>query len=428
MPDRRRVTALVLGLRFSLALVVFAAAEVWSERVWPAAGGMPVWVVVAAMGAVGALFAGTGPAVSRLAERIVLRGRADGYQAGRSLLRRMSTALPVEDVLPSLAEITGRTLQVDRSEVRVRLDGGRTLSQVWPEQAGPQGAPVVVQVRHDGAPVGEIEADVAGAAGTGRETALLRQLAGPAGLAMSTVRLTVELQRRAAALQRLNAEITASNERIGRVRQRESDTITAEIRGRVDPCLDTADELIERALQDAAGNPAGPDLIGRARDQVGQGLEELRNLARRIYPPRLGDGGLAAALEGWQLRTGVGLKLAVDDDRRLRSDPAVESCLYFLVTAALVHRPGGVPRQRVSVRIRSDRVDVDVVGPATDGGADRAGDEAAMPAGSPESAAATVAAIADRVDAFGGALSVTESDGRRTVRAWLPLDREGATA
>jgi len=41
---------------------------------------------------------------------------------------------------------------------------------------------------------------------------------------------------------------------------------------------------------------------------------------------------------------------------------------------------------------------------------------------------ATVAAINDRVDAFGGALIVTESGGRRIVRAWLPLDGEGAAA
>ena len=422
MPDRRRVTALVLSLRFTLALAAFAAAEVWSERMWPAAGGMPVWVVVVTMAVVGALFAGTGRAMSRLAERIVLRDRADGYQAGRSLLRRMSTALPIEDVLPSLAEITGRTLQVERSEVRVRLEGGRTLSQVWPDRAGPQGAPVVVQVRHDGDTVGEIEADVARPAGSNRETALLRQLAGPAGLAMSTVRLTVELQRRAAALQRLNDEIAASNERIGRVRQHESDTITAEIRGRVDPRLDSADQLIGRALQASAGDPVGPELIGRARDEVGLGLDELRDLARRIYPPRLGDGGLAAALEGWQLRSRVGLELVVADDPRLRADPAVESCLYFLIVAALAHRPGDGPRQAVTVRVEADRLTVEVVGPVRDGATDRADHLDAM------GTVATVAAINDRVDAFGGALIVTESGGRRIVRAWLPLDGEGAAA
>ena len=422
MPDRRRVTALLLGLRFSLALAVFAAAQVWSERVWPAAGGMPVWVVVVTMGVVGALFAGTGRALSRLAERIVLGERADGYQAGRSLLRRMSTALPVEDVLPSLAEITGRTLQVERSEVRVRLDGGRTLSQVWPDRAGPHGAPVVVEVRHDGDTVGEIEADVSRPAGTNRETALLRQLAGPAGLAMSTVRLTVELQRRAAALQRLNAEIAASNERIGRVREQEAETITAEIRGAVDPCLDSADELIGRALRAPAGDPAGPELIDRARDQVGQGLDELRELARRIYPPRLGDGGLAAALEGWQLRSRVGLDLTVDDDPRLRSDPAVESCLYFLIVAALAHRTGVGQRQTVTVRVGAERVAVEVVGPAPNGTTDRAGDEGSV------ATVATLAAVNDRVDAFGGAVTVTESAGRRIVRAWLPLDGEGAAA
>jgi hypothetical protein len=428
MPDRRRVTALVLGLRFSLALVVFAAAELWSEQAWPAAGGMPVWVVVVAMGVVGALFAGTGRALTRFAERIVLGDRADGYQAGRSLLRRMSTALPVEDVLPSLAEITGRTLQVDRSEVRVRLDDGRTLSQVWPERAGPQGAPVVVEVRHDGDTVGEIEADVPRAAGTNRETALLRQLAGPAGLAMSTVRLTAELQRRAAALRRLTAEITASNERIGQVRQRAADTITAEIRDRVDPCLECADELIGRALQAPADDPAGPELIGRARDQVGLGLDELRNLARRVYPPRLGDGGLAAALEGWQLRTGVGLDLAVDPDPRLRADQALESCLYFLIVAALAHRTGGGPRPSVVVRVGPERVAVEVVESARDAAPDRVGHQGPQAPATTVSTGATEAAIDDRVQAFGGTLTVTESDGRRTVRAWLPLDRGGATA
>lgn len=413
MPDRRRVTALVLVLRFGVALIVFAGAELWSERVWPAAGGMPVWVVVVTMAVVGGLFAGTGRTITRLAERIVLRDRADGYQAGRSLLRRMSTALPVEDVLPSLAEITGRTLQVDRSEVRVRMDSGRSLSQVWPERAGPSGTPVVVQVRHDGDPVGEIEADVPRPAGTNREAELLRQLAGPAGLAMSTVRLTVELQRRAAALQQLNTEIAASNERIGRVRQLESETIAAEIRSRVDPCLNAADALIEQALRAPAAGPAELEMIDRARDQVAQGLDELRNLARRIYPPRLGDGGLVAAIEGWQLRTGVGLDLAIDDDPRLRSDPAVESCLYFLIVAALAHRPGDGPRQSVSVKVRADRVDVQVIGPRPDTGAGTA-DEA------------TDAAITDRVEAFGGAVTMTATGGRRTVLAWLPLEREGA--
>src|SRR6478609_8293304 len=246
MPDRRRVTFLVLALRFSIALIAFAAAELLCERVWPAAGGMPIWVVVITMGLVGLVFALTARSVSRLADRVVLRDHADGYEAGRRLLHRMSTALPVEDVLPALAEITGRTLQVDRSEVRVRLDGGRSLSQVWPEKADPHGEPMVVPVRHDGGTVGEIEVDVPGVASS-REAELLRQLVSPAGLAMSTVRLTVELQRRAAALGHVALAIAESNHRIGRARQIESAAVGAEIRDRVDPHLDSAIELIERA-------------------------------------------------------------------------------------------------------------------------------------------------------------------------------------
>lgn len=408
MADRARVTALVLGIRLAVALTAFAAAEWWSERRWPAAGGMPVWLVVVTMAATAALFAGTGRVLTRLAERIVLGDRAAGYQAGRSLLRRMATALPVEQVLPSLAEITGRTLQVERSEVRVNLAGGRTLSQVWPDRAGPQGSPVVVEVRHDGDAVGEIEADVARPVVANREATLLRQLAAPAGLAMSTVRLTVDLQRRAVALQRLTDQIEASNERIARARQQQAATISAEIRDRVDPCLRLAQEFIGQARAADAADPAAAELIERARELVGQGLDELRDLARRIYPPRLGDGGLVAALEGWQVRSGVGLDLTVSDDPRLRADPAVSAALYFLIAAALTSRPDGAARQAVSVRVEPDRVELEVVAPAVAGGA----------AGDP-----TLAAMRDRVDAFGGDLTMTEVDGRTTLRAWLPLER-----
>ena len=408
MPDRQRVTALLLALRFSVALVAFSVAAGWSNRIRP--GGMPVWVVLLTMGIVGALYAVTARPFNRLAERVALREHSDGYHAGQALLRRMSTALPVEDVLPSLAEATGRTLQVDRSEVRVLLDGGQSLSQVWPERAGPQGSPVVVPVRHDGDKIGEIEADVDRASGANREAALLRQLAGPAGLAMSTVRLTVELQRRAAALELLNAQIAASNRRIGSARQHESELITAEIDARVTSCLENASELIEAAM----GVPAqAPALIDQAREQVAQGLDELRNLARRIYPPRLEDGGLEAALEGWQLRSGTGLDLDIDDDPRLRADPAVESCVYFLVAAALDHRPDPGRRQSVAIRVDADRVDVEVIGPAR--GADQ------LTAGEVTSAAA----IDDRVEAFGGEATVTEADDHRCLRAWLPLEKEG---
>ncbi len=421
MSERRRVTALILTLRFALALAAFGVAELASERAWPSSGGMPGWVVVVTMGVVGVLFAVTRRPLARLAGRIVLRDHADGYRAGRALLRRMSSALPVEDVLPALAEITGRTLQVDRSEVRILLDGGQSVSQVWPAQAESDGAPVVVQVRHDGQAVGEIEADVPRTAGN-REAELLRQLASPAGLAMSTVRLTVELRRRADALRQLAADIAASNRRIARARQTEAGTITAEIRARVDPHLTAADDMVARARRlggDVGGDRGGDEdvrvLIDRARERVGQALDELRNLARRIYPPRLGDGGLAAGLEGWQLRTGVGLDLRIGDDPRLRADPAIGSCLYFLIVAALDHRPASGWRQSVRVDVESDRVMVEVAGPVPEGADRRAIDDA------------TAAAVRDRVEAFGGEATFSADDDRRTVRAWLPIDREDWT-
>jgi len=417
MTGGRRITALGLVLRFAVSLLVFAATELVSERMWPQAAGMPVWLVAATTGLLGILFALVGRRIDRIAARIALGNRSDGYTAGRNLLRRMSTTLPLEEVLPALAEITGRTLQAERSEVRLLLPDGRSWTQVWPDRSDPEGAPVVVQVRHGGEAVGEIEADVPGVPVTNRERRLLLQLASPAGLAMSTVRLTVELRHRADQLQQLAADIAESNRRIGRAGRIEADRIGAEIDARVDPHLIAAEDLIERAARMPAQDPAGFPLIDQARDEVGLALDELRSLARRIYPPRLGDGGLAAALEGWQLSARTGIDVRIDaDDAPLRADPAVQSCLYFLIVAALAQRPSPLgPRQEVTVDVRADRVTVRVLGPVVDSAPDREAD------------APTIAAIRDRVDAFGGELTVRWIDRRRTFDAWLALRRPDLT-
>ena len=198
--------------------------------------------------------------------------------------------------------------------------------------------------------MGEIEVDVPGVASS-REAELLRQLVSPAGLAMSTVRLTVELQRRAAALGHVALAIAESNHRIGRARQIESAAVGAEIRDRVDPHLDSAIELIERASTRDGGATTDSDgmaavaAVERAREEIGQGLDELRNLARRIYPPRLQDGGLTAALEGWQLGTDTGLDVQVDprvdQDGPIRADAAIRVLRQDSIAASAgSDRPG----------------------------------------------------------------------------------------
>jgi signal transduction histidine kinase len=319
-----------------------------------------------------------------------------------------------------------------RAEVRLLLSEGDPWSQVWPEQAVADGSPVMVGVRHAGTAVGEIEVDIADADESDRDRMLLDDLARPAGLALSTVRLTVELRRRAVDLEALTAALAESYQRIADARRTEIARMREEMQDRVMPHLDRAEQAIARELGDtevaaaangasgAAGNGspgAAGSLIERARLDVAEALESLRILARGIYPPRLADAGLAVSLEGWQQRSGVGVDVQVrGDEAALRENSELESCLYFcLVTALGAVKTDGV-RPAAVVDIGPSGVGL-VVGGAVEGGS--LVDGPAM------------TAVRDRVEAFGGRLDISAADGGLaaddpvkatvTVHAWIPL-------
>jgi signal transduction histidine kinase len=67
--------------------------------------------------------------------------------------------------------------------------------------------------------------------------------------------------------------------------------------------------------------------------RAGEALEDLRDLARGIYPPLLADKGLAAALEA-QARKAV-VPTTVDADGVGRLSQAIESTVYFSCLEAL---------------------------------------------------------------------------------------------
>ena len=185
---------------------------------------------------------------------------------------------------------------------------------------------------------------------------LLDDLARPAGLALSTVRLTVELRRRAVELEALTAALGLSYQRIADARRTEIARMPAEMQDRVMPHLDRA------AVGDRPGDWTRPrrraGRLGRQPDRTGarrcrRGLESLRILARGIYPPRLADAGLAVSLEGWQQRSGVAVDVRMrGDEAALRENSELESCLYFcLVTALGALATGGGSRPSAALDI-----------------------------------------------------------------------------
>ena len=94
-----------------------------------------------------------------------------------------------------------------------------------------------------------------------------------------------------------------------------------------------------------------PDLhasIEGLQDQLHTALQELREIARAIYPPLLDEAGLGPALREFADRAEVPVRIDVSP---VRCGPAAEGAAYFAVTDCLAAvRAGGAPIEVVGGR------------------------------------------------------------------------------
>jgi len=323
----------------------------------------------------------------------------------------MSDTLPVGEVVPRLAEAAGRTAHSDRAEVRVWLPGGEKWSQVWPSPIRPRTDSLTIGVRHGGDVLGEIEVAMNRAEQSAFDRRLLEELAGPAGVALSTVRLTYELAQRAADLERLTLALQQSRQRLVDARRDEQQRLQHEVADRVIRHMRSASDAVARVRARAASTSSLE--LSSAETELGTALDRLRVLSRGIYPPTLSESGLAVALAGWPVSTGVPAAIQVDGADRLRDRPELEACIYFCVVTALGSLADrGADRLSAMVSIEPGAVSFRV-------GASCQTDISA----------AEVLAIRDRVEAFDGSMLEASTGSPQTaIAATVPLALTGTGA
>ena len=156
---------------------------------------------------------------------------------------------------------------------------------------------------------------------------------------------------------------------------------------------------------------AKPDITGRLLDEalqeLGAGLEELREIARGLHPAILGEHGLGRALEVLANRLPVEIALDVLGERL---PDHLEATLYYIVSEALTNvvKHAGASEARVTIARRGDVLRCEI----TDDG--RGGADASRGSG--------ITGLRDRAEAAGGTLGVTSPPDRGTVvSAVLPL-------
>jgi signal transduction histidine kinase len=91
------------------------------------------------------------------------------------------------------------------------------------------------------------------------------------------------------------------------------------------------------------------ELLTRLQSETNEALDNLRDLARGIYPPLLADKGLAAALEA-QARK-VSVPVSVDPDGVGRYPQEIEAAVYFCCLEALQNVGKYAGASRASIRL-----------------------------------------------------------------------------
>jgi signal transduction histidine kinase len=276
----------------------------------------------------------------RLANRVVYGRRATPYQVLSDFARRIGGAYADEDVLPQMAHIVADGTGAERVVVWLRVEddlrpvaasGGSPPAAPSQVEALPvadgrampsvPGADLSVPVVHQGELLGAISVKMPRdepLRPAGEQ--LVTDVASQAGLVLSNVGLIEDLR---ASRQRLVAAQDETRRRLERNIHdgAQQDLVALGIKLRLAGM--TVDEDPAEAKQ----------MIGQLQTEAAGALENLRDLARGIYPPLLADLGLAAALNGQANKSPVPVTVDADGIGRFGQD--TEAAVYFCCLEAL---------------------------------------------------------------------------------------------
>src|SRR5205823_2901694 len=162
---------------------------------------------------------------------------------------------------------------------------------------------------------------------TAAEGKLVDDLAAQAGLVLRNVRLTEELRANLEELRASRQRIVAAQDQERRKLERNIHDGAQQQLVALAVKLRLTDSLVGR--DEAKAHEMLRELQGETQDA----LENLRDLARGIYPPLLADRGLVAALDAQARKSAVPVAVRADQVGRYAQE--LEAAVYFCVLEAL---------------------------------------------------------------------------------------------
>ena len=348
----------------------------------------------------------------RTANRVIYGKRATPYEVLSGFSERVSETYGGEDILPRMARLLAEGTGATDATVWLRVDDEMRPAATWPVPAQPRtsiasdadGLPTFPDV--DAAVAVRHGSDLLGALTVTKppsdpilpeEDKLLADLAAQAGLVLENFRLIEDLRSSRLRL------VAAQDEERRRLERNIHDgaqqqLVALAVKVRLAEGLVGQDEQRQR------------EALHGILDDAQDALENLRDLARGIYPPLLADRGLPEAIEA-QARKAP-FPVTVDHDGVGRYPRDVEAAVYFSVLEALQNVAKYAEASNVVVRLRRDRGDL-AFSVEDDG---RGFDVRATPYGM------GLQNMADRLAALGGTLDVRSApDQGTTVSGRIPI-------
>ncbi len=359
--------------------------------------------------------------LTRIANRVVYGRRATPYEVLSEFSERVGEAYAAEDVLPRMARVVAEGVNAERADVWLKIGDELRVSASWPTGNGhevtrlslpngsmPQieGADAAYPVEHRGELLGALAVTKPPTEPlTPNDAKLVEDLAAQAGLVLRNVRLTEELRARLHDLKAAQKRIVAAQDEERRRLERnihdgaQQQLVALAVKAR-----------LARGLTDK--DPAGAaEMLAQLEVDTTRALEDLRDLARGIYPPLLADKGLAAALEAQARKASIPVQVRAEGLGRYPHD--VEAAAYFSVLEALQNVAKHADAATAHVTLRHDDGDLITVEVVDDGsGFDP----------SENGYGSGLQGIADRLEALDGTLEVRSAPGEgTTVTGRIPL-------
>jgi signal transduction histidine kinase len=329
----------------------------------------------------------------------------------------MADAVAVEEQLPRLARTLAEGTGAGSSTVWLVAGDELRPEATWPEGSeDPGGIPLsdppsipgatlAFPVRDHGVVLGALSlTKAAGDRVTPTEEKLANDLAAQAGLVFRNVRLTNEL------LARLK-ELQASRQRLVGAQDAERRRLERNIHDGAQQQMVALAVKTRLARTLAAKDPArGRAIVAELGRGLTSALEDLRDLARGIYPPLLADLGLGAALIAQARKGPLPVEVVADGIGRYPQDE--EAAVYFCTLEALQNVAKYAGASRATVRLSETEGHL----------AFAVHDDGAGFDTSNTSFGTGLQGMADRLSSLGGDLSVSSAPGRgTTVAGRLPV-------